>query len=79
MLDRQTSNPVAIRQMNTTPPSSTASASGESGESPMNVDQTSTNLPPLRSLNLDLPSNLAMNETKPLRSTFHQFSSGSDN
>lgn len=78
MLERQTSNPVAIRQMNTTPPSSTALASGESGESPMQVDQPSvTHLPPLRSLKLDLPSNLSMKESKPLRTTYQQFSSGS--
>ncbi|PVH19768.1 hypothetical protein CXQ85_003626 [Candidozyma haemuli] len=79
ILERQTSNPVAIRQMNTTPPSSTASASGENGESPMQVDQpsTSTHLPPLRSLKLDLPSNLTMKESKPLRTTYQQFSSGS--
>lgn len=77
ILERQTSNPVAIRQMNTTPPSSTALASGESGESPMQVDQPSgTHLPPLRSLKLDLPSNLLMKENKPLRTTYQQFSSG---
>lgn len=60
-LEKQHSHPLISRQLNQTPPSSNASACGENGDSPMQIDHhSSTNLPPLRSLKLDLPSTLSM-------------------
>lgn len=60
--------PAIPRQMNHTPPSSTTSGESKSpGGYPMDIDQlpsqASTNLPPLRSLKLDLPKNLSMPNT----------------
>lgn len=57
--------PTIPRQMNHTPPPSTTSRdSTYPGGYPMDIDelpsQASTNLPPLRSLKLDLPKNLSM-------------------
>lgn len=56
--------PAVPRQMNHTPPSSTTSGESKSpGGYGMEIDQLptqATNLPPLRSLRLDLPKNISM-------------------
>lgn len=57
--------PAIPRQMNHTPPSSTTSGESKSPNGyPMDIDQLPSqalnNLPPLRSLKLDLPKNLSM-------------------
>lgn len=82
ILERQSSHPLISRHFNQTPPSSNASACGETGESPMQVDlHSSTSLPPLRSLKLDLPTGLSMSSKERGHNNVHSgvtFSTESD-
>lgn len=67
-VERPIAPPSIPRQLNQTPPPTTSVGDLKSpGGYPMDIDklpsQVSTNLPPLRSLKLDLPTNLSMNNT----------------